>query len=122
MPKFFNPPKFYNWLQSVAHRLGYSFEVRALKEGTFPSYVEPEFIALLRKYRDKTMVPWGGLHTAYRAAAYIARNHIPGAVVECGVWRGGCALIMAEAIVKVADPVYNFYLYDTYAGMTEPGT
>ena len=54
---------------------------------------------------------------AYNAARYVSRNRIPGAIVECGVWRGGCSLIMAEAIVG-AD--YEFYLYDTYSGMSEP--
>jgi len=54
--KILNSLKFYNWLQGIAHQVGYSFEVRALKEDAFPFYVEPEFIALLAKYRDKTMV------------------------------------------------------------------
>lgn len=111
----------YRWLQGIAHKLGYNFELQVMNASGFPPYVEPAFVELLTKYRSKTMVPWGGLHMAYRAARYIARNRIAGAVVECGVWRGGCALMMAEAIQLEAEPVYDFYLYDTFTGMTEPG-
>jgi O-methyltransferase len=110
----------YRSLQGLARRFGYNFEVNAFSNRGFPSYVEPDFIKLVDKYRNKTMVPWGGLHMAYRAARYVAENNLPGAVVECGVWRGGCALLMADAIAQ-AGGSYDFYLYDTYAGMSEPG-
>ena len=111
---------FYRWLQKMAQRFGYDFEIKKLSADGFPPYIEPEFIELLKKYRDKTMVPWGGLHMAYTAARYVTLNQIPGAIVECGVWRGGCSLIMAEAIFNSSGPIYDFYLYDTFAGMTKP--
>jgi hypothetical protein len=110
----------YRVLQGAARKFGYNFEVQSYRKDAFPAYVEPEFITLLRKYRDKTMVPWGGLHMAFRAARYVAKNQLPGAVVECGVWRGGCSFIMAETISQVCGPAYDFYMYDTYAGMSEP--
>ena len=110
----------YRTLQGLASKLGYNFEVRAMADGGFPGYVEPHFIELLKKYRGKTMVPWGGLHMVYQAAQYVARNRIPGAIVECGVWRGGCSLIMAEAIAAAGTTDYDFHLYDTFAGMSEP--
>jgi O-methyltransferase len=111
----------YRLAQSAASALGYNLELRLLKDSGFPSYVDPAFVALLQKYRDKTMVPWGGLYMAYKAAQYVARNQIVGDIVECGVWRGGCSLLMAEAIQQVRGPVYDFHLYDTYGGMTKPG-
>jgi O-methyltransferase len=110
----------YRTLQGFAAKCGYNFEVRVIESDGFPRYVEPHFLELLKKYRDKTMVPWGGLHMVYRSAQYVARNHVPGAIVECGVWRGGCSLLMAEAIAAVGRTDYDFYLYDTFAGMSEP--
>jgi O-methyltransferase len=110
----------YRSLQGLARRFGYNFEVNPFSKNGFPGYVEPEFIKLVEKYRDKTMVPWGGLHMAYRAARYVAENKVPGAIVECGIWRGGCVLLMADAIAKTG-AIYDYYLYDTYAGMSEPG-
>ena len=119
----YNPSFFENMylrLQGLINKAGYNFEVRAVKPDRFPAYVEPGFLALLSKWRDKTMTPWSALHTSFRAAQYVARNRIPGAIVECGVWRGGCSLLMAEAVLLCGAADYDFFLYDTFAGMSEP--
>ena len=121
MDNLFSMDNLYRWLQSVTQKFGYNFEVKRFDAEAFPAYVGPHFIKLLQKYRDKTMVPWGGLLMSYQAARYVSKNRIPGAIVECGVWRGGCSLIMAEAIAQGPHDGYEFYLYDTYAGMAEPG-
>ena len=87
----------------------------------FPGYVEQEFRDLYYKYCHETMVPWSGLYTVYNSVNYIIKNDIPGAFVECGVWRGGCISMIAE-ILKNADVTdRDIYLYDTFEGMTEPG-
>jgi hypothetical protein len=62
------------------------------------------------------MVPWQGLHSTYLAAKYLRENHIEGSIVECGVYKGGASMIMAHA----AGPDRDFYMYDTYQGMSEP--
>jgi len=71
--------------------------------------------------RDKTMVPWQGLFATYAAAKYVALAGIPGDLVECGVWRGGSAQLIAETVRHFGDDRRQVYLYDTFAGMTEPG-
>ena len=86
-----------------------------------PLYLDPEFVPLYKKYCAKTMIPWQGLYAAYSAAKHIALNNIPGAIVECGVWKGGCMAIMAETLAQHGSAERDFYLYDTYAGMAEPG-
>jgi O-methyltransferase len=53
------------------------------------------------------------------AAKYIAINNIPGDFVECGVFRGGNALIAAK-IFKMYKMTKKVYLFDTFTGMTEP--
>lgn len=119
----YNPTVFENsylWLQRQVAKLGYNFEVRSVKPDSFPPYVEPAFLTLLNKWRDATMTPWSALHTSFRAAQYVARNKVPGAIVECGVWRGGCSLLMAEAVLACGGPSHDFFLYDTFAGMSEP--
>lgn len=54
------------------------------------------------------------------AAKYLTENKIAGDVVECGVWRGGSAMAVAETLKRLGDTTRKFYLYDTFAGMTEP--
>lgn len=54
-----------------------------------------------------------------------AVSHVPGALVECGVWKGGCSMAMAVEEMRIAKkmdrPVREIYLYDTFDGMTPPG-
>lgn len=53
-----------------------------------------------------------------RAVDHVIMNGIPGDVVECGVWRGGSGMALALAM-KDQDS-RHLWMYDTYAGMTEP--
>tara|TARA_Y100000031_G_scaffold103504_1_gene113665 strand:- start:145360 stop:146136 length:777 start_codon:yes stop_codon:yes gene_type:complete len=85
----------------------------------FPEAIEQGFIDLYKKYHEFSMVKWPGLYTAYRAANYIKAHKIEGDIVECGVWKGGCTAILAE-ILKDEKAPRDFYLYDTYEGMSAP--
>jgi hypothetical protein len=53
------------------------------------------------------------------AMAYIEFEKIPGDVVECGVWRGGSALLMAIKLEE-SKSKRALWLYDTFNGMTQP--
>lgn len=83
-------------------------------EQSFPGWIDPKFPKLFRKYHDLTMVSWQGLYWSWLAARYINAHGIPGDVVECGVFKGGCSLLMAEEHDR---PVW---MYDTFTGMAEP--
>jgi len=89
-------------------------------EEVFPEYIDPFFVQIYKKNVSKTMAPWQGLYSAYQAAKYISLNRLAGDVVECGVWKGGCAIIMAETLQQFGDTSRNIYLYDTFTGMSEP--
>jgi hypothetical protein len=54
------------------------------------------------------------------AVRYIVRRDIPGVIVECGVWRGGSVLAMILTLQQLGVADRDIYLYDTFAGMTEP--
>jgi len=56
----------------------------------------------------------------YIATNYVLASGIKGDFVECGVWKGGSALLIA-LILKDAHVVdRKIYLYDTFEGMVEP--
>jgi len=59
------------------------------------------------------------LFATLMACRHVAAANIPGDFVECGVWRGGNALIAAD-VFKRAGRRANIYLFDTFAGMTAP--
>jgi hypothetical protein len=54
------------------------------------------------------------------AVRYCERAEIPGAFVECGVWRGGSVLAMLLTLQDERSEERDVYLYDTFEGMTQP--
>jgi O-methyltransferase len=55
------------------------------------------------------------------AIQYLEKNQITGAMVECGVWKGGNSMVMAMTLLSCDSKNRNLYLYDTFEGMVEPG-
>jgi O-methyltransferase len=75
---------------------------------------------ILRKVLPYTMTSVDRLMALIEATRYICTNEVPGAVVECGVWRGGSAMAAMLALSSMGDCERDFFLYDTFEGMSEP--
>ncbi|TAK66833.1 MAG: macrocin O-methyltransferase [Dehalococcoidia bacterium] len=58
--------------------------------------------------------------TLYEQVAYVERRQLPGAFVECGVWRGGGAAMMALANLAEAAERRVIHLFDSFEGMPAP--
>ena len=87
--------------------------------------LDPTDAAIVGAVLSKTMVGPDRLAAVIDAARYVVRHGIPGALVECGVWRGGCAMAMALAVIDESELVgvpldRDLWLYDTFTGMTAP--
>ncbi len=80
----------------------------------------PELYAILQQVHKETMVDVPRLDNLHKSVSYAMDAHLPGAFVECGVWRGGCSMLMALTAMARGDCSRDIYLYDTFAGMTEP--
>jgi O-methyltransferase len=83
-------------------------------------YGDPLAVKTMRAVRDRTMTDENRLENLILAIRYVTREAIPGAVVECGVWRGGSMMAAALTLLEVKDTSRELYLYDTFEGMTEP--
>lgn len=59
------------------------------------------------------------LYNTIKYCKYIIDNKIEGDFVECGVWRGGHAILAAK-IFELYGAKKNVYLFDTFEGMTSP--
>lgn len=67
-----------------------------------------------------TMVSRERLYATALACRHVCAQRIEGEFVECGVWRGGNALVAASLFER--DGTHRaIRLFDTFAGMTEPG-
>jgi hypothetical protein len=61
------------------------------------------------------------MYGLYQATRHVVANRVPGDIVECGVWRGGSAMLAALTLLQLGDSERILHLYDTFSGMSEPG-
>lgn len=52
---------------------------------------------------------------------YVVANQIPGALVECGVWKGGSVLAALRTLLSCKNTERDVYLFDTFREMPKPG-
>jgi hypothetical protein len=75
----------------------------------------------LATVRDNTMISFERAVTLWQQIRYLDRYRIQGAVVECGVWKGGAVGLMALAHMKSAvAPERHLHLFDSFEGLPEP--
>src|SRR5437879_2936385 len=77
-------------------------------------------IDVWQRVREFTMTSQERIIAALRAAEYVGASRIPGAIVECGVWRGGSMMAIAFGLSRVMRRDIPLYLFDTFTGMTKP--
>ena len=82
--------------------------------------IDEEFGEIYKQCKPFTVSSKLSLYSTYKSIEYIIKNRIPGAIVECGVWKGGSALTIILTLIKFGDTDRQIYLYDTYNGMTKP--
>ncbi len=67
--------------------------------------------------KPSTMVRYPGLVTLYQHVRYIEQNNVPGDFVECGVWKGGAAALMASAQLRFGTRRRQIHLFDSFEGL-----
>jgi O-methyltransferase len=68
-----------------------------------------------------TMTTPPRIYALRRAVEYVVSRPVEGALVECGVWRGGSMMAIALTLLRLGVTDRDLYLFDTFTGMTEPG-
>jgi O-methyltransferase len=82
--------------------------------------LEREFLQEHTRCSRFTMTSIERMYALYRSVRYVVENQIPGAIVECGVWRGGSMMLAARTLLLAGDSERELDLFDTYKGMSEP--
>jgi O-methyltransferase len=67
-----------------------------------------------------SMSSWERLFANVQAVRYMADAGLEGDLVECGVWRGGSMMTMAQTLLNLGDSKRHLHLYDTFSGMSAP--
>jgi O-methyltransferase len=107
-------------LQRLRGNGGTPVEQEPARTHRFPADFEESDIELCRRVGPYTMTTPPRLYALVRAVEYVAARDIPGAIVECGVWRGGSMMAVALMLLRLGKTDRELYLFDTFSGMTAP--
>ncbi len=91
--------------------------MREVRKGYDMEDAAREAIAMVAGH---TQLSYERLVTLYEQVAYVEQRGLPGALVECGVWRGGAAAMMALANLAEGTARRPLHLFDSFEGMPEP--
>jgi O-methyltransferase len=86
----------------------------------FPPDFSQEHISIIRSVSSYTMTSPERIYALIEAVRYVVHSAIPGAIVECGVWRGGSMMAAALALKSLNAVERDLYLFDTFEGMPKP--
>lgn len=100
-------------LHRLAQKLGYQ---RIPKTRLGPA----NFKASYDRCKPYTMTSRERMLSLWEAMEWLNSHHIAGAFVECGVWKGGSSMLASENCRLHPTILREFYLYDTFEGMSPP--
>src|SRR4051794_23686469 len=90
------------------------------RSDTQPKGLEAWEREIVEEALHHTMTSTERIVAAMDAVGYVLRRPVPGALVECGVWRGGSVLAMIRCLQREGVDDRDIYLFDTFEGMTRP--
>lgn len=105
--------------RKLIRRLGVDV-VKYCPETDFPPDITDDFVAVYKMVRPFTMTSSARIFSLCEAVKYLQENNIQGDVVECGVWRGGSMMAIAEVLKQSGSTNRDLYLFDTFEGMSLP--
>lgn len=98
-------------VKKMIRRALHDLDYQVVRLTTPQSVLRDRCAALFAKYQHFTMIPPDCFAENLGLVQQFA--HLPGAVVECGVWRGG----MMAAIAELLGTDRTYYLYDSFEGL-----
>jgi O-methyltransferase len=84
------------------------------------AFADPGDQGIVERALPFTMTGRARLLALVDAVRYVVARDVPGALAECGVWRGGSVLAMALTLIDAGTTDRDLHLYDTFEGMTQP--
>jgi len=95
-------------------------KVHGVNSDKIPTDFELLHLNIYKKVCNNTMTSPERIYSLIEAVQYVVKNNIEGDIVECGVWKGGSMMAVAETLQYLKSNNRGLYLYDTYEGMSEP--
>lgn len=80
----------------------------------------PDVREMIACIRGSTMVTLPRLISLVEQVRHCEQADVPGAFVECGVWKGGCMGLMALANLRYGKARRDLHLFDAFTEICEP--
>jgi hypothetical protein len=87
----------------------------------YPPDFDDALIALCERVRPYTLTSPERIAALRDTVRHLARAGVPGAFVECGVWRGGSMMVVALTLLEEGATDRHLHLFDTFTHMPFPG-
>lgn len=110
-------------VERIVNTLGYEInKISSIDEklANMDGILDVECRTDFERCRAFTMTSIERMYALRKAVEYIVNSKVPGDIVECGVWRGGSAMLIALTLLEMGESTRKIYLYDTFSGMSEP--
>src|SRR6267154_5897782 len=85
-----------------------------------PPDFDPATQDVWRLVRPFTMTSPERVFALRQSVQYLFQHGIQGAVVECGVWKGGSMMAVARTLLESGVADRDLHLFDTFEGMSVP--
>jgi O-methyltransferase len=117
--------KFYKQSLSAIRGIELSKNVEGITHSnllSFASYSpwldDKDFLGIYNLIKGHTLVD---IFRCYELYSWVTKNsHVPGHILEVGVWKGGTGCLLASALNRV-DPQARIFLADTFKGVVKAG-
>ena len=76
-------------------------------------------MTIAEQVKGFTVIESGSIDLLVKYVRQIVTDGVLGPMAECGVYRGGCVMAMAYALMELGQH-RDLYLFDTFSGMTKP--
>jgi O-methyltransferase len=111
-------------LKKFAKRLLANQGLTLVRTSALPPEIPPDLeagdIDIFREVEHYTMTSVERITALVQAVKYIVSAGIDGAVVECGVWRGGSMMAVSKTLLNLGVCDRDLFLFDTFEGMPAP--
>lgn len=108
-------------LQQLVRKGANFFGLEVTRISSQISDLSPEQRGIVIRARPFTMTSLERIAALVLAIEYTVKNDIPGAFVECGVWKGGSSMAAALTYLELHKTDVDLFLFDTFIGMPPPG-
>ena len=98
----------------------FGYKIIKINKVVYPIDYNNDFVSEFEAIEPFTMTSIERIYALKSAVNYIVKNNISGSFVECGVWKGGSCMMMANTLVENEQFEREIWLYDTFDGMTNP--